>query len=343
MDEIKNQSSNIDLSYWLTSTINNITSTLIADLESKMIEDIHYFNEDRKIKHKNLPQTIDPTHLKYLSQNLCENFQNSLNTKINSLQNNRFKLTINMHKNKNKIKKAQHLLNPSQTHYIFNTSQRLPNSQPRSMLQISNHYDIFSELRNIQQDLIFLDLETDGLPPNCNILSICMTSINFTQNPSTTPNPNEEYFFLKPYINYKIDYKGKAYAINKITQKDIDNGILFENLGTYIADTLQNKTIVGYNINSFDIPILRKNLLKHKINLPLIKTLDLYQIYKKHNKSDLTSVLHNLNCYPIPQNDIHTASADTDACIRLLAALTKKYQLFKNNEKSHLDQYIQKI
>jgi uncharacterized protein YprB with RNaseH-like and TPR domain len=39
---------------------------------------------------------------------------------------------------------------------------------------------------------------------------------------------------------------------------------------------LTNKIVVGLNINSFDIPMIRNNLKRHSLNLPHLQTIDLY-------------------------------------------------------------------
>lgn len=333
-----NYPSHLNLSHWLSSTIHNISISLIAELESNISNDIQIFCNDRKIKYRNLPQIVNHTLLENKCKTLSHDFQKQLELEVNNLKKNHIKLSIDV-KNKSNT-----LHNYLPTPPSSQNSNRDLQSTPRSLLQISSHKNIYNQLKNIQQELIFLDLETDGLPPNCNILSICMTSINLTHDPKTSPNYLEDFYFIKPHPQYKINYQSKAYSINKINQSDIDNGFLLETKSKEIITKLKDKIIVGYNISSFDIPVLRRNLMNTQNSLPPIQTIDLYKIYLKLNKNDLTSVLKKLNCYEIPEDLKHTAKADTDACIRLFAALTEKYNLPKSkNEYLQENKYIQKI
>jgi DNA polymerase III epsilon subunit-like protein len=233
------------------------------------------------------------------------------------------------------MKRTRHMHNwtPSPLQY-------LPSDKPRTLLQIASHNLIHEQLKNIQNNIIFLDIETDGLPPKCEILSICMTNIN--ANPST--NLQEQFYYLKPSQDYKINYQSQAYKINRITQKEIDNhSMTLTNIGDQIIQLLTNNITVGFNINTFDIPILRKSLLKRNKILPPIPTIDLYKLHHKAFKHDLSSSLESLNCYPIPEHLKHSATADTEACIRLMAALMKKLKLPKSiNEYENLDSNMYK-
>jgi uncharacterized protein YprB with RNaseH-like and TPR domain len=304
---------NMDLKHWLSSTFQNTLNILIMDLEKNIEKDLINFNIDRQIKDKKIPQIVSKPLLKQHTQILFEKLHQTIDNQIDNL-------------------KSTNLITKITTPYSLMKTPIRTYEKPRSLLHLNSHYEIYNQLKNIQQDIIFIDTETDGLPPNCNILSICMTSINLKENPQESENYQEEYFFIKPNENYKINYKSKAYQINKITQENIDNGFYLSYLAEYIIEKLSNKIVIGYNIKTFDIPILRKNLAKHNYVLPKLEIIDLYNIQIRKTKNDLSSTLRNLNCYPIDENLRHNATADTDACIRLFAAQTKKYNLPKSKE-----------
>ena len=328
--------SNMDLSYWLTSITHNILNNIITETENNIKRDIKNFQADRKIKqNKNIPQLINNSHLTQHIQNLLNKFHSEVNQELEKIKSSSTKLTVNIQKSHNYL-----LPSPSPSPQMIRF-----NEKPRSLLQLSSHYEIYEQLKDIQKDIIFLDTETDGLPPNCNMLSICMTSIQLNKNPLESENYNEQFYYIKPNENYRIDYRSRAFQINKISQKNIDNGIFLSNLGEHIINTLQNKIVIGYNINSFDIPVLRNNLRKVKLKLPPIETIDLYNIQIKKHRRDLSSTLKDLICHPIEENVKHTATADTEACIRLFAAQIKKYNLPRTKElyQKSFDNLLQKI
>ena len=125
-------------------------------------------------------------------------------------------------------------------------------------MQITSHDLIYNQLKDLQQDLIFLDTETDGLSTyKNNILSICMTTINMDTKPLYSPIPTEKLYYIKPKQNYIIDPNTTASQINRITQMDLNNkGHDLKIIGPTIIKTLTEIIIVGVNINNFDIPML---------------------------------------------------------------------------------------
>lgn len=310
----------MDMSLWISNTSTNILFKLISDMENKMISDIHLLHNERKIKHKNQATLIQPSHLLLNSEILLHNFQKEFKLEISNLtKNNKTKLTINM----NKMKQ-----NPHQFSMILKTPKE-PIYSPKTILQISSHHQIYNNLKALQNDIIFIDTETDGISTySSNILSICLTTITLNENPLASPNPTEYLFYIKPHKNYKVDTNGQAFKINKISQKTLDEkGKPLLPISPIILNLLKNKIVVGFNINSFDIPIIRNNFKRININLPPLMTIDLYQAHHKLVKHDLNTALKDLQCFPIPENNQHTANGDTDACIRLLAAFTKELNL----------------
>lgn len=309
--------STMDTILWLNNTASNILHTLIAKLETKLISDTHIMFNDRHIKHKHKNVHIQSSHLMHNIDILLDDFQHELKHHIKQLNTNKTCLTLNMNKMKN------------QPHLYIHHKKPTPTPNPRTILQISSHHLIFNQLKNLQQDLVFIDTETDGTSIHTsNILSICMTTINLKDSPIHSDNYTEHFHYIKPHINYKINTKNEAFKINKITQDDIDtHGIPLTSIYNLIYSLLTTKIVVGYNINSFDIPLIRKNLKSLKLHLPPIMTIDLYQTHHQLIKHDLKSALQNTRCYPIEPHLQHSAKADTEACIRLLAALTNKLKL----------------
>jgi uncharacterized protein YprB with RNaseH-like and TPR domain len=315
--------SNIPMTIWLSNTITNITMTLIKETEIKMIQDTHIFCNERKIKHKYQPQIIDSTHFSHNCHILIENFKKQMEEQLKQVNSKNIQLTLNMN-----------LLKDKPSFFHCNSSTNITKNiskHPRNILQISMHDFISKQLYDLQNDLIFFDIETDGLSLHSNILSICLSNLCLKPNTIFPKSHEEHLIFLKPNTNYQIDYKSKAYEINKITQEDIDNSpYTLDMIADYIINIFTKKIIVGFNINKFDIPILRNSLKIHNKILPPIKTIDLYQAHYKIQKHDLSTALKDLLCYPIDSKAIHQANADANACIRLLAACTEKLDLPTN-------------
>jgi len=315
----QNLPSTNDAILWLTHTMNTITTNLISKMEIKLISDTHILFNERKIKHKHKNTKIQHPHFEHNIKIMLENLNTKIMEETKKINTDSNTLTLNM----SLLKTKPHL---------FNHTAWKPNISPnqsKTIMQITSNDIIYDQLKDLQQDLIFIDTETDGLNIyKNNILSICMTTININKDPLQSLKPMENHYYIKPKQNYVIDQSATASQIHKITQMDLNkNGQDLNDIGPIIINLLSNKIVVGFNINKFDIPILRQNLKRHNMILPPLHTIDLYQAHHKLVKHNLQSALKDLNCYPIPNNLQHTANADTDACIRLLASFTYKLNL----------------
>jgi uncharacterized protein YprB with RNaseH-like and TPR domain len=317
--------STINLTTWLTTTMNEITNTLIAEMEMKMSNDLQLLLNERQIKHKNVPQYINLAHLEYNCQIMLETLKKQFLDKLEALKKSSLKLHMNCKNSSSTVIPFKYYSSP------MSSSQT---KEFKSLLEISSHSLIYEQLKHLQKDLIFLDIETDGLNTfKSNVLSVCMITLDMHADPILSNKPIEDHFYIKPSSDYKVDINGEAYKVNKITQHTLDHlGNDLDMMGDYITYQLQNKIIVGFNINKFDIPCLRNNLKRHNKILPHLQTIDLYQAHHKYKKHNLATALMDLNCYPIPTHLQHTAIADAEACVRLLAAFTEKLNLPQTKE-----------
>jgi uncharacterized protein YprB with RNaseH-like and TPR domain len=321
--------SSMDMTLWVTNTSSNILNTLISEMEIRMISDTHILFNERRIKHKYKDTTIQHSHFSHNIEILLNNFQSEFRSKVKDLlKEHTTQLTLSMKKIK---QKPQLFIHDHQYHTPL---------IPRNILQISSHYLIYNQLKDLQKDLVFIDTETDGiLTHKSNILSLCMTTINLKESCIQSPNFTEHSYYIKPSTNYTVDTTGEAFKVNKISQTDLDTkGSPLPSISPQILQLLNNKIVVGFNINSFDIPIIRNNLKRFNIILPPLMTIDLYQAHHKLIRHDLNSALRDLKCYPIAHQSQHSANADTESCIRLLAAFTKKLNL-PTTKQHYLSQY----
>lgn len=152
--------------------------------------------------------------------------------------------------------------------------------------------------------MLFLDIETDGkYPTTAKILSVSTIKLDIVQESSLSIGKTKISHFIKPDPNYKVDNSSEAFKINQISPENTgQSGNPLEKWAQNNLDSLVNSIIVGYNINRFDIPCLRNNLMRKKLTLPKLRTIDLYQAYFQFRKHDLSSALLDTGCDPIPSH-----------------------------------------
>ena len=182
--------------------------------------------------------------------------------------------------------------------------------------------------------LAFLDIETDGTNINtANILQIAIIK------PIIDPNHDTLSYFTS-WSSYVLPWEGytqsdnTAYHINHIGDKqlekafDIDMAIMF---ATY---HLCNTVIVGYNVNNFDIPILKRHCEYFEEPLLYKYSIDLYPTIWKDKKQKLGDAI---KAYNLPMNsNPHDATADASCCIDLLSEIIERNEL-PNTEEDLLD------
>jgi len=182
--------------------------------------------------------------------------------------------------------------------------------------------------------LAFIDLETDGINiETANILQIAIIK------PIIHPI-HDSLHYLKTFSSYILPYKGysqednKAFHINHIGEKQLKSALLMEDIAPHIAYQLYHTILVGYNINSFDIPILKRHLIKYEEELIHNFSIDLYPACWKDKKQKLGDAIkaYNLSNNPNP----HDAMADASCCMDLLNELIERNEL-PNNEDDLLD------
>jgi DNA polymerase III epsilon subunit-like protein len=172
--------------------------------------------------------------------------------------------------------------------------------------------------------LAFLDIETDGTDINtANILQVAIIKpvVNLENN---TPS------HLTSWCRYVLPWKGynqkhnKAYHINHIGDKELKSAMEIEDAVMFITYHLYDTVIVGYNINQFDIPILKRHCKINQEPLLYKYSIDLYPAIWKDKKQKLEDAIKAYNL-PINTNP-HDAKADANSCMDLL------YELIERNE-----------
>jgi DNA polymerase III epsilon subunit-like protein len=182
--------------------------------------------------------------------------------------------------------------------------------------------------------LAFLDIETDGT--NINTANILQFSII---KPIINPEHNSLSFFHS-FSRYVLPWEGytqsdnTAYNINHIGDKELKSALDIDEALIHIVHHLCNTVIVGYNVNGFDIPILKRECDKYNEPLLYKYSIDLYPAIWKNKKQTLGDAIkaYNLPMNPKP----HDAMADASCCIDLLNEVIERNEL-PNNEEDLLD------
>ena len=315
--------SHMDVTHWLSSTIFHLSTELIAEIELQMVQEMHTYLPERGTKHKKLPIYVKPDHLEAHLISLFSKLQdNALQAAHETFSKQHTKLTLNM----GLMQVKSHLF----THKTPTTHI------PRSLPCIFSQKLIIKNLLPFMDNLIYLDIETDGLAKSSNILSITILKA-FVKAPFSSEVIIEPLIqaYTKPSPDYTIDPHNPAIQVNKISQSQLDNSTTsLQDLAPKITELLEAHTTVGYNLNKFDIPILLTHLQALGFTPRCTKTLDLYQSSFQIFKNNLPSALKRLHCYKIPEDQIHTSNADAEACIRLLAAFQSHHNILASLQPS---------
>jgi DNA polymerase III epsilon subunit-like protein len=184
-------------------------------------------------------------------------------------------------------------------------------------------------LRALPQ-LAFVDIETDGTNiETANILQVAIIKpiVNYE---------HDTLSYIKTWSKYILPYKGysqkdnKAFHINHIGDEELAKAIEIRNAVLEISFHLCNTVIVGYNVNSFDIPILKRYLAKFNEPFQYKFSIDLYPACWKNKKQKLGDAIKAYNL----QNNLnpHDAEADASCCLDLLHKLIERYELPSNED-----------
>lgn len=199
---------------------------------------------------------------------------------------------------------------------------KTPTQLNTSLLDIAKQSNLLRSFQSFTSPhrLIFLDIETDSLQTNvAHILQISLLELQCTQNPLNPviikPVCNS---FIKPYDGYIINTNDKSSRIHNITQEQIDNAPYFHTVASDIVDLTVLSTLVGFNIEHFDLPILLRHLQACHEEPGWTHTIDVAQAYWKYFPATLENALRMLD---IQHKPLHHAENDAIACIDLLSKL----------------------
>jgi DNA polymerase III epsilon subunit-like protein len=182
--------------------------------------------------------------------------------------------------------------------------------------------------------LAFLDIETDGTNINtANILQIAIIKPIIDLDHDTLSYFTSWSSYVLPWEGYtQID--NTAFHINHIGDKQLETALDIDMAIMCATYHLCNTVIVGYNINNFDIPILKRHCDYFKEPLLYKYSIDLYPTIWKDKKQKLGDAI---KAYNLPTNsNPHDATADASCCIDLLSKIIERNEL-PNTEEDLLD------
>jgi len=170
----------------------------------------------------------------------------------------------------------------------------------------------------IKKPLVIFDLETTGTwVEKDKIIEIAMIKIM-----PDTENTVHRYHSL---VNPGIEISKEVEELTGIGTKDVKDSPKFEQIADDVLVFIKDSDLSGYNIERFDIPVLRKELesVGKTLNLTDVFIYDVNKIFKIKHKRNLEAAYQ---CYC--KKDIknaHTAMADTEATLEILKEQVFQY------------------
>lgn len=182
--------------------------------------------------------------------------------------------------------------------------------------------------------LAFIDIETDGININtANILQVAIIKPIIDLEHDTLNYNTSWSRYISPFDGYS-QKDNKAYHINHIGDEQLKTAINIEEAVIDIVHQLEDTVLVGYNINQFDIPILKRDCEKYYGPIYYKYSIDLYPAIWKDKKQKLGDAIKAYNL-PINSNP-HDATADASCCMDLLYEIIERNEL-PNTEEEQLD------
>ena len=174
----------------------------------------------------------------------------------------------------------------------------------------------------LKKPLVFFDLETTGI----NITKDRIIEISCLK---IMPDGTEE---IKTWrVNPQIPIPEQATAIHGITDEDVKDCPVFEELSSEIVELIEGCDLAGFNSNKFDIPLLGEELLRVglTINLSERKCIDVLTIYHKLEPRNLKTA-YKYYCGK-ELTDAHQAEIDARATYEVLMSQLDKYSELEND------------
>lgn len=183
---------------------------------------------------------------------------------------------------------------------------------------------------NIQNPIIFFDLETTGIDvAKDRIVELCYIKL--------FPNGNEESKSMR--INPGMPIPKQSSDVHGIYDEDVVDCPLFKDIAAELYKTFETCDLAGFNSNKFDIPLLCEEFLRcgYDFDVSKRKCIDVQNIYHKLERRTLIAA-YKYYCGKDLEN-AHSAFADTRATLEVLEAQLDKYPADLQNDVKFLAEY----
>jgi len=168
----------------------------------------------------------------------------------------------------------------------------------------------------LERDLVFLDTETTGTDITSDrIVEIALVRVK----PDGT---REEYRTL---VNPEIPIPEESRRVHGISDQDVAGAPTFAELAPSLFERLKDVDYSGYNILRFDLPLLRNEFQRARIEWTTegARVIDAQVIFHKMEPRDLTAAYRKFCGKPL--EGAHGALADTRASVEVLFGELEHY------------------
>ncbi|MBR5735591.1 MAG: 3'-5' exonuclease [Bacteroidales bacterium] len=183
---------------------------------------------------------------------------------------------------------------------------------------------------NLNNPLLFFDLETTGLDPaRDRIVEIAAIKVF----------PDGRVEEKRRLINPEMPIPKEASEVHHITDDDVKDQPPFRKIAKSLAQWMEGCDIAGYNSNKFDIPMLAEEFLRAGVDYDFRKRklIDVQEVFFKMEPRNL-SAAYSFYCNK-NLDDAHSALGDVRATVEVLKAQLDKYSDSLQNDVKFLSEF----
>ena len=172
------------------------------------------------------------------------------------------------------------------------------------------------ELVPIDRPLAILDLESTGAAPyRDRIIEVAVIKVS--------PDGRKATFYRR--VHPGIPIPQESFEIHGISDEDVAREPEFRRIAPALAEFLQDCDLAGFNIQMFDVPMLRTEFERADVEFSMAgrRVIDAKTIYHAMEPRNL-SAAHQFYCGE-EFDDAHSAAADTLATYRVLIGQLRRY------------------
>ena len=169
---------------------------------------------------------------------------------------------------------------------------------------------------NLKNPICFFDLEATGINiAHDRIIEIALIKMM----------PNGDIQRKISLINPTIPIPEETSRIHGIYDKDVQDKPTFKEIAKEYARFLEGTDLAGFSIMKFDVPLLVEEFLRAGVEFDyekkrIIDTQKIFHLMEKRNLAAAYRFYVNKE-----MQDCHTAEADAEACLDILAAQVARY------------------